>query len=224
MVPGRSTERSEESLVDNLLRWTVTVLFGVSFAAYGYFLFAQHAGRTNAVNHALHLAMSAAMVLMAWGVGTSPATVAVMIGFLAAGAWFAGVAARTPWAGGERLTNCYYAAMMATMAWMYASTHGHLGGHSGHSTGRATPAVADMQGMPAMAHETSPHPAGPEWVTAVTWIAIAGFAAVAIYWAFRSTTQRRAARIPALPRLASVQSLTQALTAAGTALMLAEML
>jgi hypothetical protein len=205
----------EGSLVENALRWAVTVLFGVSFAGYGYFLIAQHAGRTNAVNHALHLAMSVAMILMVWGVGTSPATIAVMIGFLAAGAWFAGVAARTPWAGGERLTNCYYAGMMATMAWMYASAH------RGHPMA-AQPAT-EMPGMPGMPEMSARNP-GPGWVTMATWVAIGGFGVLAVFWAFRSTMQRRTAAISPLPRLASAQALTQAFTAAGTALMLADML
>jgi hypothetical protein len=217
-------------LVENLLRWTVTVLFGVSFGAYGYFLLAQYTRRTNAVSHLLHLAMSVAMILMVWGVGTSPATIGVMIGFLAAGAWFAGVATRASWAGGERLTNCYYAVMMATMAWMYASMNANLTGRSGQTTGHAlsTPPVADVQGMPrmqtTMAHETSPPGAGPGWVTTMNWIAIVGFAALAIYWAFRLMTRRRTEAMPPSPRLAFAQLLTKTLTAAGTALMLVDML
>ena len=132
--------------MENLLRWTVTVLFGVSFGAYGYFLLAQYTRRTKAVSHLLHLAMSVAMILMVWGVGTSPATTGVRIGFLAAGAWFAGVATRASWAGGERLTNCYYAVMMATMAWMYASMNANLTGRSGQTTGHAlsTPPVRSV--------------------------------------------------------------------------------
>jgi len=166
------------------------------------------------------------MILMVWGIGTSPATIAAMIGFLAAGAWFAGIAAGASWGGGERLTNCYHAVMMATMAWMYASTNGSLAGRTGHSTGHAmtTPSVTDMQGMQTTAHEMSPPGARPGWVTTVDWIAIVGFAILAIYWAFRSMTQRRTDAMPPIPRLASVQLLTQAFTAAGTAFMLADML
>jgi hypothetical protein len=78
--------------VDNALRWMVTLLFGVSFAGYGYFLVAQHRCWSSAVSHLLHLAMSVAMILMAWGLGMKPPTIGAMICFLAAGAWVVRVA------------------------------------------------------------------------------------------------------------------------------------
>src|SRR5215472_10069329 len=156
----------------------VTTPFGVGFAGHGYLLVAQHRCRTSAVSHLLHLAMSVAMILMAWGLGTKPPTIAAMACFLVAGAWFVRMADRVPRASGDRLTNYYYAVTMAAMAWMYASMKGSLPGQSGHSTGRALtmPSITDGSSMPTSAHDMSRPEPEPGWVTAVNWIATLGFA------------------------------------------------
>jgi hypothetical protein len=166
------------------------MLFGVSFAGYGYFLVAQHRCWTSAVSHLLHLAMSVAMILMAWGLGTKPPTIWAMICFLLASAWFVRVAGQVSRASGDRLPNYYYAVMMAAMAWMYASMKGSLPGQSGHSTSHALtmPSVTDGSGMPTSAHDMSPPEPEPGWITAVNWIGTLGFAVVAIYWAYRLMT------------------------------------
>jgi len=54
---------------DLTLRWVVTLLFVASIATYVCILIVDHRRWTNTVNHSLHLAMSAAMILMAWDVG-----------------------------------------------------------------------------------------------------------------------------------------------------------
>jgi hypothetical protein len=93
----------------------VTMLFGISFAGYGYFLVAQHRCRKSAASHLSHLAMSVAMILMAWGLGTKPLTIGAIIAFLLASAWFVRVAGGVSRSSGGRLTNYYYAVMMAAM-------------------------------------------------------------------------------------------------------------
>lgn len=212
--------------MDNALRWMVTTLFGVGFARYGYLLVAQHRCRTSAVSHLLHLAMSVAMILTAWGLGTKPPTITAMICFLVAGAWFVRLAHRAPRASGDRLTNYYdHAVMMAAMAWMYASMKGSLPGQSGHSTGHAltTPSITDGLSMPTSAHDMSRPEPEPGWVTAVNWITTLGFAVVAFSSAYRLMAQRRTNPIPPIAQLNRAQMLTQAFTAAGTALMFADM-
>jgi hypothetical protein len=211
--------------VESALRWIITTLFGVSFGAYGYFLVAQHRCWTSAVSHLLHIAMSAAMILMAWGLGLNLPTIGAMIGFLLAGAWFVRLATRVSRAGGDRLTNYYYAVMMAAMAWMYAAMSGSLPGQVRHSTGHALtmPSGTDMSGMQTSAHHMSPHEPGPGWITTANWIATLGFAVIAIYWAYRWITQRRITPIPPTARFTYVQMLPQAFMAAGTALMFADM-
>jgi Domain of unknown function (DUF5134) len=207
--------------VDNTLRWVVTALFSVSLAAYAYFLVAQRRCWTSVVSQVLHLAMSAVMILMAWGIGMSLPTIAALVCFLLAGAWFFSIAGLPRWAEDGRLTNYYYAAMMAAMAWMYVAMSGSFGGRSQHAAADTMnmPAMPEMPGMPAMpasAHHMSATEATPEWVTMVNWFATLGFAAVALYWAYRWVTRKKAAA-----QLTRVQTVTQTCTAAGTALMFA---
>lgn len=201
--------------VDNTLRWVVTALFAVSFVAYAYFLVAQRRCWTGVVSQLLHLAMSAAMILMAWGVGMTLPTFAAAMCFLLGGAWFVGVAGHAPWAVDGRLTNYYYAVMMVAMAWMYGAMNGSLPGGPAHSGGAAMDMSA-QSGAPAMRHET------PDWVGAVNWTAALGFAGVAIYWAYRWMARRWTDLMPRAVRLTHAQIVTQTVTAAGTALMFAD--
>ena len=145
---------SSSLMGDLALRWIVTTLFGASIATYVYMLVAQQGRWTSTVNHLLHLVMSAAMVLMAWGVGMSLPTVGPMIFFLLAGVWFAHVAGRMSTATGDRLTNGYYAVMMAAMAWMVAVMSGRLPGQFGHSSdhGQSAAPAIDMSGTDMPAH------------------------------------------------------------------------
>ncbi|OBB84203.1 hypothetical protein A5781_01505 [Mycobacterium sp. 852002-30065_SCH5024008] len=205
-------------MVDNTLRWVVTALFAVSFAAYAYFLVAQRRCWTGMVSQLLHLAMSAVMILMAWGMGMTLPTVAATMCFLLGGAWFAGIAGHAPWAVDGRLTNYYYAAMMVAMAWMYGAMNGSLPGRSGHPGGDAM----DMT-MPGRQHAGHHMPeAAPDWVTMVNWTAALGFAAVAIYWAYRWVARHWTNLMPRAVRLTHAQLVTQTVTAAGTALMFAD--
>lgn len=70
------------------------------------------------VNNVLHLATSAAMILMTWRVGLNVPISGPMVFFLLSGVWFVRVAGRVSSATAQRLTNCYYAVMMTAMAWM----------------------------------------------------------------------------------------------------------
>ncbi len=208
--------------MDNTLRWVVTALFAVSSAAYAYFLVAQRRCWTGVVSQLLHLAMSAVMILMAWGVGMTLPTVAVTMCFLLGGAWFVGIAGHAPWAVDGRLTNYYYAAMMAAMAWMYGAMNGSLPGRSGHPGGdaMAMPAHNVASGQQHAGHQMAQ--AAPDWVSMVNWTAALGFAAVAIYWAYRWMARRWTSLLPGAVRLTHAQIVTHTVTAAGTALMFAD--
>ncbi|ORB76100.1 DUF5134 domain-containing protein [Mycobacterium scrofulaceum] len=205
--------------MDNTLRWVVTALFAVSFAAYAYFLVAQRRCWTSMVSQLLHLAMSAVMILMAWGVGMTLPTAAATLGFLLGGAWFVGIARRAPRAGDGPLTSYYYAAMMAAMAWMYVAMTGSLPGRSEHPGGDAMGMAAHgaAPGSPHAAHHMSQ--GTPGWVSVVNWTAAVGFAAVAIYWAYRWMARRWTRLMPRAVPLAYAQIAAQTVTAAGTALM-----
>lgn len=204
--------------MDNTLRWVVTALFAVSFLAYAYFLVVQRKCWTDMVSQVLHLAMSAAMILMAWGVGMTLPTIAATTCFLLGGAWFVGIAGRAPLAVDGRVTNYYYAVMMVAMAWMYGSMKGSRPGGSAHSGGEAMamPAHAGASGMQHATHQM------PDWAGALNWTAAVVFAAVAIYWAYRWMARRWTSLMPRTVRLTHTQFAAQTVTAAGTALMFAD--
>lgn len=212
---------------DLALRWIITILFGASIATYVYILLAQPRRWTSTVNHLLHLAMSAAMIVMAWGVGMNLSPAGPIIFFLLAGVWFARAAARMSTATGERLTNGYYAVMMAAMAWMFAVMSGGLAGQFGHSSSDHAQSAAlgmDMSGMEMPAHQMSPTEPADQWIAAVNWIVTLGFALVALYWACRYLAARRTTPVPRVGQLGRLEPLYQAGTAAGTALMFGALL
>lgn len=202
------------------LRWAVTVLFGVSVAMYAYLAVAQHDRWTSQLTHLLHLTMSVAMVLMVWRVGLELPAIGPTLFFLLAGVWFVGAAVWASSASRQRLKTCYYAAMMAAMAWMYALMSGAVPGVSTRPPSQPDSSVMDMPGMTPPSHDMSPATASSSWVTAANWIGVVAFAAVALYWAYRFFGERRINRVPTTTaRLVWWEPLYQAFTAAGTALM-----
>ncbi len=212
---------------DLALRWVVTLLFAASIATYVYILAAQGRRSTSTVDHLLHLAMSVAMILMAWDVGMNLPTVGAMIFFLAAGLWFARVAGRMSIPSGDRLTNAYYAVMMGAMAWMSAVMTGRLPGQTGRPSDHAPSAALAMNapGMDMMpAHEMSPSGSGAEWITAVNWIGTLAFGVVALCWACSYVARRRRNAVPHAGRFAHLEPLYQVCTAAGTAVMFGALL
>ncbi|OBH42249.1 DUF5134 domain-containing protein [Mycobacterium mantenii] len=197
------------------LRCAVTILFGVSITMYAYLAVAQGDRWTCRVNHLLHLAMSVAMVSMVWRVGMSLPAIGPMLFFLLAGVWFVGVAVWSSSASRQRLKTWYYAAMMAAMAWMYAVMSGGVPGIDS----RSNSAVMAMPGMQSPGRDMSPATTGLSWVAAANWLGVVGFAAVALYWAYRFVGERQLARTPTAARLARMEPVYQAFSAAGTALM-----
>ena len=211
-------------------RWIVSILFSVSMATYVYIVAAQHNRWTTTVNHLLHLTMLAAMILMAWRIGMDLPTVGPMVFFVLAGVWFVCAAGRVS---RDRMTNYYYAVMMAAMAWMYAVMNGSLPGQTSHSADHVLSGSLAMNssgtdmnisGMEMSAHEMSQAVPGPGWITTVNWIAALGFAVVALYWPCRYFAERRMNPVPHAEQLARLEPLYQVFTAAGTALMFGALL
>lgn len=183
-------------LIDGLvLRWSVTILFGISIAGYAYIVLAGRERWIGTVNHLLHQVMSIAMIAMVWPVGMHLPTVGPMIFFLLASAWFVVVAARGSCGVADRVTNGYYALMMAAMGWMYAVMNGNLPGQAGQAP-------------------------GPGWITTVNGFAAVGFAVAAVCWLYRYVTGRRRTP-PPTARLAQLGVLCQMVMAAGIAVMFA---
>lgn len=210
-------------MIDDLaLRWIVTVLFAASIAGYVYILAAQHGRWTCTVNHLLHLAMSVAMLVMAWPAGMGLSPVGPMVFFLLAAIWFVLGSSRVSSGLPDHLITSYHAAKMTAMAWMYAVMSGILPGQSCHLSDHA------MSHSPEM-HIAGTDMSGPEicwpacepgWVTGVNAIAIVGFAAAALYWLYRYFAERRTQAV----YLADLGSLCQAFMAAGAAIMFGVML
>lgn len=201
------------------LRCAVTFLLAVSVAMYAYLAVVQHDRWTCRVGHLLHLVMSVAMVAMVWRVGLGLPAIAPMLFFLLAAVWFVCVAVWTPAASRQRLKTCYYAAMMAAMAWMYAAMSGGVPGSVSHVHSRPDSAVMDMPGMKPPSHDMSSAMTGFSWIAAANWIGMLGFAAVALYWSFRFVGERRMTRVPTTARPVWWEPLHQVSTASGAALM-----
>lgn len=201
------------------LRWAVTLLFAVSVGMYAYLAVAQRDRWAGRLTHLLHLTMSVAMILMVWRVGLDLPATGPTLFFLLAGAWFVGLAVWASSASPQRLKTCYYAVMMAAMAWMYALMSGGVPGVSPHLHAQSGSAVMDMPGMQRPAHDMGPATNGLSWVYVVNWIGVAAFAAVALYWSYRFAGERRMNRAPTTARVVWWEPLYQTSTAAGTALM-----
>jgi Ca2+/Na+ antiporter len=209
-----------------VLRWIVTVLFGVSIAGYVYVLVAQHGRWVCTVNHLLHLVMSVAMIAMVWPIGMGVPTVGSMVFFLLAAVWFLVVVYRVSSDISDRVTNGYNAVMMTAMAWMYAVMRGNLPGqtdqHLADQTVSGSPGM-EMGGMDMSAPELSWTPPEPGWITTVNWIAAVGFAVAAVYWLYRYFYFADRATDPAshTAKPANLGLLSQAFIAAGIAVMFA---
>nr|VTP04505.1 hypothetical protein BIN_B_05568 [Mycobacterium riyadhense] len=207
---------------DLALRWTVTVLFGASFAWHLYGLVAQRDRWICTIERLLHIVMCAAMVVMAWPAGMRLPTVGPMVFFLAAAVWFVLLAAHLFSGADGRLANGYHATMMAAVAWLYAVMTGGPLGSRGGAAGQAMASAPDMNmpGMDTSAAET----ADPGWITTLNWIAAIGFAGAAIYWLYRYFAQRRTNPGTNTARLWDWGTPCHAFMAAGMAIMFGVML
>jgi len=174
------------------LRWVVTVLFGLSAAAWVYVIARGPRRGTHLVGQALHTVMAVAMVVMAWPPGAKLPSTAGMVFFLLAAVWFAVIAVSHAGAG-HRLIDGYHALMMLAMAWMYALMNDQL--LARRSAGQHTTPMPNMPGMqmPGMdmpmdsadAHASTVDTGYPAWITAINWALAIGFAAAAVFWIYR---------------------------------------
>lgn len=203
---------------DLFLRWIVTGLFVVSAAECVFALATGHRVWTHMVGHVLHLVMAVAMAVMAWPKGAALPTVAPMVFFLLATAWF--VIAGFAGAGG-RLIDGYHALMMFAMAWMYAVMNGGLlpgQQMAHHDAGPTSPAAASMPGMDMSGSDM--HGSAmvyPGWIAAIDWFWTIGFAVATLWWIKRYFVERQAD--PSLPSHRHFGVACQAMMAAGMAIM-----
>lgn len=214
-------------MIDDLaLRWIVTVLFAASIAGYVYVLVAQHGRWTCTVNHLLHLAMSVAMIVMAWPVGMDLHPVGPMVFFLLAAVWFVLAPGRVSSGIPDRVITSYHAVKMTAMAWMYAVMSGSLPGQTCHPSHHALSGSPGMQmaGMDLSRPDMSWAAPEPGWITTVNSIATAGFAVAALSWLYRYLAECTTDPAPRTAQLAHLAPLCQAFMAAGAAIMFGVML
>ncbi|MFZ0832204.1 MAG: DUF5134 domain-containing protein [Mycobacterium sp.] len=196
---------------DLALRWVVTVTFVLSAAecAVGVILGDRHWRRV--IGQVLHIVMALAMAVMAWPRGAALPTIAPMLFFLLATAWYVGVVVAVA---DHRLVNGYHGAMMLAMAWMYAVMNGNLlpgqAPHGTHQMGMAMP-------------DTHTHGGGyPAWITAINSFWTVGFALAALWWTYRFFEERR--HRPTEPAYPFFGVACQSMMAAGMAIMFGVML
>lgn len=204
---------------DLALRWVVTVMFALSAAecAVGIVLGDRHWRRV--IGQVLHIVMALAMAVMAWPRGAALPTIAPMVFFLLATAWYVGVVVAVA---DHRAVNGYHGAMMLAMAWMYAVMNGNLlpgqsrtaDAGAPHGTGQMSMAMPD----------THTHGGGgdPAWIMAINWFWTVGFALAALWWTYRFFEERR--HRPAEPAYRFFGVACQSMMAAGMAIMFGVML
>lgn len=197
-------------IVDLALRWTVTVLFGASFAGHVYGLVAQRERWVCTVERLLHVVMCAAMVVMAWPAGMKLSPLGPMVFFLAAAVWFVLAAAHVVSGDDGRLTNGYHAIMMAAVAWLYAVMSG------GPLDRRRNLSDYTMSGMDM----SVPGGAQPGWITTLNWFAAVVFTSATLYWLYQYIAQRKTNS----SRLANWGTLCHAFMACGMTIMFAVIL
>ncbi|MEV6900389.1 DUF5134 domain-containing protein [Amycolatopsis sp. NPDC051372] len=173
----------------------------------------------------MHALMAFAMALMAWTHGDDLPTTVPLLVFLSAAVWFVAGAVRTA---EHRRANAYHALMMLAMAWMYAvMTDGlppapvEVAGIGGQH-GPPMPGMR-MSGMHMPIVDTTPDTAGTSpLITGLNWLLTIGSAVAGAWW-ISELLARRHAKPPASGR-AQLAIATQALMAAGMAIMFAAMM
>jgi hypothetical protein len=200
---------------DIVLRWVVIGLFTLVAIEYGVAVVTKRRPWTSVVNHALHLVMAVAMVVMAWPWGERLPATGPAVFFLLAGLSFVAMAAFAVHTKTLRVLYAYHGVMMLATAWMYAIMDSRL------MPARSS-AQPDMS-MPGMDMPSMNMPASnesPAWFSVVGWIGLVGFAIAAAFWTYRYVLDLRRKTAPRR----SLGDLGQAMMAAGMAIFFAAML
>jgi len=193
---------------DIVLRWVVIGLFALTAVEYGLAVVTKPRPWTSAVNHALHVVMAVAMVVMAWPWSTQLPTTGPAVFFLLAAGTFAAMAIFAIRTTSRRELYFYHGLMMLATAWMYVIMDSHL-----MPAGSSTQADMSMPGMDVSAMNM-PARNSATWSSAVGWFGAVGFTAAAIFWTYRYVLDRRRKTAPRR----SLGDLGQAMMAAGMAI------
>jgi Trk-type K+ transport system membrane component len=194
---------------DIVLRWVVIGLFALTAVEYGVAVITKPRPWTSAVNHALHVVMAVAMVVMAWPWSTQLPTTGPAVFFLLAAVTFAAMAIFAIRTTSRRELYFYHGLMMLATAWMYVIMDSHL-----MSAGWSTQPDMSMPGMDVSSMNMPATHETPLWFSVVGWIGAVGFAVATVFWTYRYVLDRRRKTAPRR----SLGDLGQAMMAAGMAI------
>ena len=194
---------------DIVLRWVVIGLFALTAVEYGVAVITKPRPWTSAVNHALHVVMAVAMVVMAWPWSTQLPTAGPAVFFLLAAVTFAVMAIFAIRTTSRRELYFYHGLMMLATAWMYVIMDSHL-----MPAGSSTQPDMSMPGMDMSSMNMPATHETPLWFSVVGWIGAVGFAVAAVFWTYRYVLDRRRKTAPRR----SLGDLGQAMMAAGMAI------
>lgn len=156
---------------DVLLRWVVTVLFGLGAIDSITALIRRRGDRHYEIAHSLFLVMAVAMIVMAWPIGLRLPGVPPLVFFAGATVVLAVIAARTLMA---RRFYVYASLTMGSMVWMYAV----MSRHSLASSGADGPSASHHLGADdAVAEMASMHGAtsSPGWMSPLNLLIVLAF-------------------------------------------------
>jgi hypothetical protein len=193
---------------DIVLRWVVIGLFALTAVEYGVAVITKPRPWTSAVNHALHVVMAVAMVVMAWPWSTQLPTTGPAVFFLLAAVTFAAMAIFAIRTTSRRELYFYHGLMMLATAWMYAIMDSHL-----MPAGSSTQPDMSMPGMDMSAMSMPSTHESPTWYSALGWIGAVAFAVAAVFWTYRYFNERQHETLRR-----SLGDLGQAMMAAGMAI------
>ena len=193
---------------DIVLRWVVSGLFALTAVEYGVAVITKPRPWTSAVNHALHVVMAVAMVVMAWPWSTRLPTAGPAVFFLLAAVTFAAMAIFAIRTTSRRGLYFYHGLMMLATAWMYAIMDSHL-----MPAGSSTQPDMSMPGMDMSAMSMPSTHESPTWYSALGWIGAVAFAVAAVFWTYRYFNERQHETLRR-----SLGDLGQAMMAAGMAI------
>jgi Trk-type K+ transport system membrane component len=199
---------------DIVLRWVVTGLFAVTAVGYAVAVVTKPRPWTSAVDHALHVVMAVAMVVMAWPWSTQLPTAGPAVFFLLAAVTFAAMAIFAIRTTSRRALYFYHGLMMLATAWMYAIMDSHL-----VPAGSSTQPDMSMPGMDMSSMNMPATHQTPLWFSVVGWIGAVGFAVAAVFWTYRYFNERQHETLRR-----SLGDLGQAMMAAGMAIFFLAML
>jgi hypothetical protein len=224
---SQSVRAGASRMIDeSLLRWTLSFLFVLSAADCFIGTVVRRGTRTEVIGYSVHGLMALAMVASVWPLGAGVAMNGFLVLSVSATMWFGAVALRNS---EHRRVAAYHALMMLAMAWMFATMSGLVpipgsgsgadGLHGSGSTSGMGMSGMDMQIEPAGATSAG---VSTSFVVGINWVCLIVFADAAAWWMVWLFVRRAGDVCPS--RRQQVRIGTEAITAAGMAVMFATML